>query len=62
MLRRVTELEAKAESTLTHITSDIFEHVRLERHVHVDGSNDQTKLPFDNVQYSRDKLRGSFSK
>ena len=46
----------------THVTADVFEHIRLERHVHIDSPNDQTKLPLDHVQYSWDKFRRSFSK
>jgi hypothetical protein len=52
----------REKSILAHVATNVLEHVRLQRHVHVDSSNNQTKLPFDNIQYSRHKFRGAFSR
>jgi len=61
MLRGGAQLEARAKVISTHVTADIFEHIWLERHVHVDSSNDQTNFPFHHVQHSRYKLGGSLN-
>lgn len=61
MLHRVIGYDTKAESILAHVATNVLEHIRLQRHVHIDSSNDQTKLPFDNIQHSRHKFRGAFS-
>jgi len=62
MLRGVAQLEVRVRVISTHVTADVFEHIWLERHVHVDSPNDQTNLPLHHVQHSRYKLRGSFSR
>jgi hypothetical protein len=36
------ENDAKAESIPAHVATDVFEYIRLQGHVHVDSSNDQT--------------------